>query len=235
MEERRYYRTMSIFAFISLLLVLLATGDLINLKQGIVHVLDGMILVIYLLDYFIRWKRASKKILFMNHNIFELLTILPLITFVPGFQSETLYHLGMMARLMNIFRLFKLSRRLQDNVESFLYKNRFIYLLYTSFLILFFAALLFSIGEKRSLIDSLWWALETAVTVGYGDLVPKTSLGRLSGVIVMLLGVGFIGSLSSSLTRYYMTKGKKMPTLEDLNRIERKIDQLLKEKDNNGN
>ncbi len=47
--------------------------------------------------------------------------------------------------------------------------------------------------------DALWWAVVTITTVGYGDKYPITTLGRLTGVMVMFAGVGIIGALASIL------------------------------------
>ena len=47
--------------------------------------------------------------------------------------------------------------------------------------------------------DALWWGVVTITTVGYGDYFPVTTLGRITGVSVMLAGVGIIGALASIL------------------------------------
>lgn len=47
------------------------------------------------------------------------------------------------------------------------------------------AAALFSHFEEKSFGDSIWWAAVTAMTVGYGDLVPVTTVGRAIGVVIM--------------------------------------------------
>jgi voltage-gated potassium channel len=51
--------------------------------------------------------------------------------------------------------------------------------------------------------DSVWWAVVTLTTVGYGDIVPKTSAGRLTGVAIMVTGVAVLGVLAGSLSSFF--------------------------------
>ena len=51
--------------------------------------------------------------------------------------------------------------------------------------------------------DSLWWGIVTMTTVGYGDIVPKTTLGRWAAVMIMLTGVAVIGVLAGSLASFF--------------------------------
>jgi voltage-gated potassium channel len=47
--------------------------------------------------------------------------------------------------------------------------------------------------------DSLWWAIQTVTTVGYGDLVPASAAGRLVAALVMLVGIGFLTVITAAI------------------------------------
>jgi voltage-gated potassium channel len=53
--------------------------------------------------------------------------------------------------------------------------------------------------EFKTFGDSLWWGVVTFTTVGYGDIVPKTTAGRMAGVLIMFMGIATIGILAGSL------------------------------------
>ncbi len=58
--------------------------------------------------------------------------------------------------------------------------------------------------------DALWWGIVTLTTVGYGDIVPHTSVGRWAGVTIMFTGVGVLGVLAGSLASFF-----RVPSSDD--------------------
>ena len=54
--------------------------------------------------------------------------------------------------------------------------------------------------DFHSLGTSLWWALQTVTTVGYGDVVPRSASGRAIGAVVMLSGIGFLTVVTAAVT-----------------------------------
>src|SRR5450755_3810013 len=57
--------------------------------------------------------------------------------------------------------------------------------------------------------DSLWWAIQTVTTVGYGDLVPASASGRLVAAIVMLVGIGFLTVITAAITSTFIETARK--------------------------
>jgi voltage-gated potassium channel len=78
--------------------------------------------------------------------------------------------------------------------------------------------------------DALWWAVVTATTVGYGDVSPTTTEGRLIAVVLMVTGIGVIGVFTATVASFFFEQDRG-PSLTEmtarLDAIEGKLDQLL--------
>jgi len=62
-------------------------------------------------------------------------------------------------------------------------------------------------GQRLSIWDGLWWAMETVTTVAYGDIYPTTALGRIVASIVMTTGIGFVALLTGALAQRFLHGG----------------------------
>lgn len=80
----------------------------------------------------------------------------------------------------------------------------------------------------RTWSDAFWWATVTATTVGYGDISPETSAGRLVAVLLMLVGIGTIGMLTASIATYFLSGASRptSPHIEHLQELLAKWDDL---------
>jgi voltage-gated potassium channel Kch len=56
---------------------------------------------------------------------------------------------------------------------------------------------------------SLWWAVQTATTVGYGDVTPRTVAGRIIAAAVMLEGIGFLAVITASIASTFFARAQR--------------------------
>ena len=81
--------------------------------------------------------------------------------------------------------------------------------------------------------DAIWWAIVTTTTVGYGDVSPVTTEGRIVAVLLMIVGIGFIGVFTATVASFFIEQGTQNDTLNleaRLQSVERKVDLLLKDR-----
>jgi voltage-gated potassium channel len=85
--------------------------------------------------------------------------------------------------------------------------------------------------------NALWWAVTTVTTVGYGDLYPVTTLGRLVAVSLMVVGVSLVGLVTATVASWFISQGQQRSEAETeelsarLRRLEDKLDRLLAERE----
>lgn len=57
-----------------------------------------------------------------------------------------------------------------------------------------------------SIVDGLWWAMTTVTTIGYGDITPLTTVGRLIAMCIMIVGLGFVAVLTGAVAQHFISK-----------------------------
>jgi voltage-gated potassium channel Kch len=68
-------------------------------------------------------------------------------------------------------------------------------------------------SKMKTVLDALWWCIATVTTVGYGDVVPVTSLGRIVAIIYMFFGITLIATLLAVVTNtFYRKRVEKQET-----------------------
>ena len=129
-----------------------------------------------------------------------------------------------LARIRNLFGLLETlfnSRRLRTIAAALIF-----------FIFLFGYLFYVSEPDVRDLGDGIWWALVTITTVGYGDITPVTTLGRVVASSLMLLGLGLIATItaivSAKFIQNFVDHHTNDDVLEKLDEMQLELDDIKK-------
>ena len=185
--------------------IFLETFDEMRPYFNTLELLDTITISLFIVEYILRiWtseylypelsrKEAVKRFLFSYDGIVDLLTILPFF-FLSGFVAFR------MIRIVRILRLFKIN----SNYDSFKVikevllekKNQILSSLFILFILMLASSLCMYSAEHdaqpevfKNAFSGIWWSMSALLTVGYGDIYPITTLGRIMAIIISVLGV----------------------------------------------
>lgn len=200
-----------------LFLVLLSVLT-IPIHSKAVTILNTIIWAVFTVDYFARLIRAEDKKTYIKTHLFQLIAILPLYSFFR------------LARIVSLFRILQLTaigRRYIAPLYSFLRTNGFNRMINTFVILVIVIPLPLILVEPsiKNYPDAIWFSIVTTTTVGYGDIVPVTGLGRFLAILLMLFGIGFIGALTSTIRSFITNNRKKLSSSEKITKITRSIEQ----------
>ncbi|MCB0480171.1 MAG: ion transporter [Flavobacteriales bacterium] len=166
------------------------------------YILDWVFTIIFTIEYGIRIWSSNKpmKYIFSFYGLVDLLSILPLYTtfIFTGVQSFSIIR---SLRLLRVFRVLKLVQFVGE-ASSMLRAikasmNKII--VFIAFILIVsnvIGTLMYMIEGREngftSIPRSIYWAIVTLTTVGYGDVTPSTPLGQVLAVLLMILGYGVI-------------------------------------------
>jgi len=168
---------------------------------------------VYTVEYGVRVYLARPRWKYMTsfYGIIDLLAILPFyLMMVFNLQAVRAFRL---LRLLRLFKLVRYTNAVQRFRRAFaLARDDLVLFGVSALIVLYLAAIGIYHFEHEaqperftSVFDSLWWAVATLTTVGYGDIYPITPGGRLFTFFVLVLGLGFVavpsGLLAAALSR----------------------------------
>lgn len=149
-------------------------------------------------------------------------------------------------RALRLLVLFSLLFNMSAAARKILSRNHLGTTLMVSFIIVVLAGTLMAVIDSNiaTPLDGIWWAWVTITTVGYGDLVPGSTAGRLFGAALMLLGIGLFSMLTASFSAFFLSQQEEKISKQELDnklqllrlqqqvdRLEGKIDRILIEKE----
>jgi len=207
---------LSIQVLILLSLVCFSIETLPDLKEGIKSLLKSIeiiTIIIFTIEYILRIVVSEKRLkyIFSFYGIIDLAAILPFyISRTIDLRSLRVFRLF---RLLRIFKIVKYSKALQRLKNAFLMiKEELILFFFVTCFMIFISAMGIYYFENpaqpevfKSIFHSMWWAVASLTTVGYGDFYPITTGGKIFTFIVLMIGLGIVaiptGLIASAFTK----------------------------------
>ncbi|MDX2212126.1 MAG: ion transporter [Oculatellaceae cyanobacterium bins.114] len=165
--------------------------------RAILNVIDTGILVIFLVEYLLRfWCAENKaKYIFSLYSLIDLMAILP---FFLGGTTDIRF-----IRLFRWFRILRLIRFIEGRTifgyvssEDSVIVSR---ILFTIFAIVFvFSGLIYQVEHPsnpegfKTFLDAIYFSVATMTTVGFGDVTPKSEMGRFLTILMILTGIALL-------------------------------------------
>lgn len=193
------------------------------------HIAEWVFTIFFTLEYILRLYVVLKPIKYATsfYGIIDLLAILP--TYIGYFVPSVVALMSFRAlRLLRVFRIFKLGKFLKESevIVKALKDSRqkiAVFLSFVTLMVIIIGSLMYVIEggiadnpKFSSIPTSIYWAIVTLTTVGYGDIVPTTPIGQFISAIVMILGYAVIavptGIVSAEIVEGTKKKKKKNKT-----------------------
>ena len=245
MEKSSYQKAEHFFQVPVMVSVLMLIPVLIieytqqNLNSLAIYLNWGIWLV-FLLEYTVLLYFVEDKINFIKTHKLELFIIIFSFPIVPeGLASSGFLRFARLPRLLNSLRFFRLAAllgRFGTTVKSIFNSKGLRFIVYTTIGLVLFFGFLFYISEPHveTYSDGLWWALVTITTVGYGDITPVSTLGRIIAGALMVMGIGFIATITAAVSSFFISSfNDNEVTINDLgeklDKIEKELNLLKKE------
>lgn len=222
---------MSLIILSVISITLQSFDDLAEKYNTLFSIFETVTVFVFTVEYLLRIWTAD--ILFPNEKhprirylisfmaIIDLLAILPF--YLPFFSADLRF-----LRMIRLFRLFRLLRvfkfgRYFDAFQTIIQVIResasqlVISIVLCMFVMLFSAIVMYTVenpvqpDQFPNVIASLWWAICTLTTVGYGDVYPVTAIGRFFAAVISLVGIGIIAIPTGIIAAGFSSAIDKQP------------------------
>lgn len=214
-----FHDFLAIVVLTSIVFITLETVPDISIKyQNFFKYADILIVSFFSIEYALRVGTSEKplKYIFSGMGIIDFIAIVPsFILFGIPNSSQTVRLLRIirlvrvlrLLRVVRLVRFFGKGKRKEDRMEKaeklLPFVNLEIYFFALTIVVTFSASLMYLFERKvpetifKTIPDGMWWAITTVTTVGYGDMVPVTTGGKLIAVATMLSGFALLALLLS--------------------------------------
>ncbi|MCP4970438.1 MAG: potassium channel family protein [Arcobacter sp.] len=205
---------------ISIIIMFLQTEKSLSDFFPFFNIINFFNVLLFTLEYILRvYSSGYNQNTSRTKYIFRPMMIIDLIAILPFYLSMFNLDFGFLRalRILRIFKLFRLSKFAQvDNLILSIVKDKkeeFLFILISLLILVLTITPLVYYFEKdaqpevfSSMLTTMWWAIITFTTVGYGDMYPITFFGRVLTTIVSFLGIAFYAIPGSIFTSALLEK-----------------------------
>ena len=187
--------------------------ELSESAKRILKISELITVIIFTIEYLLRIFVADRKLkfVFSFFGLIDFFAILPFYV-ASGIDLRSI-RVFRLFRLFRIFKIFRYSRAIQRFIDAFIKikEELILFGIATGFLLFISSVGIYYFENSaqperfKSVFHSLWWAVATLTTVGYGDVYPITVGGKIFTSIVVIIGLGIVavptGLIASALTQ----------------------------------
>ena len=218
-----------VLIFLSIASIIAESVEDFNYKYGhYLSLFETLTYLIFSVEYIYRLiesirKTSWKSYVFSFFGIIDLLAIIPF--FLPLFitiDSRSIRVLRLV-RLVTIFKIGRHNKAVNTliNVVSSV-RVEVGLTLFTSFIAVVFAGILMFYAEHdaqpevfKDMLQSIWWAVATLTTIGYGDIYPVTGLGKIIASSLAFIGIGLVAIPAGLISAAYVEELNKSKSSKD--------------------
>lgn len=221
--EGKFFDIILLIAIIaSILLVMLESVDSIDSKyHDLLNLGEWIITILFSIEYILRVVSIKKpfKYIFSFYGIIDLLSTIPKYLSFVIVGSQNLAALRAL-RLLRVFRILKLARYVgaSNKLMLALKSSRAkiaVFLFFVLIVCVILGTIMYMIEGAENgfnnIPKSIYWAIVTLTTVGFGDIAPQTPLGQLIASAIMILGYSII-AIPTGIVSAEMNKKEELPT-----------------------
>jgi len=196
--------------------VMLESVEVINLKYNLLlRYIEWTFTILFTIEYIVRIYSTKKALHYITsfYGLVDLISIIPTYLSIIFLGSQSLAVIRTI-RLLRVFRIFKLAQFMGEGKQlmAALRASRhkiFVFIIGILALVVIFGTLMYMVETDEngftSIPASIYWAIVTLTTVGYGDIAPQTFIGQVLASLVMIMGYAIIavptGIVTVELTR----------------------------------
>lgn len=172
--------------------------------RELLSIIDNAICYIFLVDFFIRLYRSPNKLQFMKWGWIDLISSIPSFDFLRYGRFVRLF------RLLRILRALRSVKVLSQQILKKRSESSFMGISSMALLMVIFGSISILQVETspasniKTAEDAIWWSFTTITTVGYGDLYPVTTEGRVIAAFLMITGVGVFATFTGFVASWFV-------------------------------